>query len=463
MKCIDVSEHQGTINWSKVRSSGIDCAIIRAGYGKGNIDAHWKNNINGAIKAGIKHIGVYWFSYAYSITMAVAEANYCYKLIKPYLKNIDFGVYFDWEYDSMRYAKKMKKPCNRSRITDMNKAFCERIKALGIVPGFYYNWDFKKNYLDLNQLPYVNWYALDKSNGQFRSVALQQYGVESIAGISGKVDVNWVFEDVSKISPKKSDIPAIPKRGYFKKGDKGDAVKWIQKKLNRALKISDDKASKYLGLSLKVDGIFDSCTQKALKTFQDVRHIKVDGKAGVVTLSKLNSCSVTQEWMAVNWAVAVCRDDSFCYGVGDRAHHNGCYFCGTNINGPKKAKKGDKWEKTYCCNPFVHAAYAHGSKDPKMLSACQKKGAAGLEVSSWCNRFSFKKVGKCKNVPYKDLKCGDVILVENRHVILCTGSGWFAEASGESWDPKSISHKSTLKSRYKDYAKMSNTYVLRKK
>ena len=459
VKCIDVSDHQGKISWTKVKKAGVEVAIIRAGYGKNNTDSQWKANIEGAIKAGIKHIGVYWFSYAYTLTMATAEANYCYAHIKPYKDKIDFGVWFDWEYDSMNYAKKMKKPCNKERITAMTKAFCERIRALGMVPGFYYNWDYKKNYYDLSQLPYLNWYALGKSNGEFKSVAIQQYGTEKVNGIKGKVDANWVFTDVSKVKPA-DGIPGVPKRGYFKLGDEGDAVKWIQKKLNRALKISDAKAAKELGLVLKVNGKFNSATEKALKIFQDVEHMKVDGRAGALSLSKLDTVKITNKRKAIIFAVAVARDGSFAYGVGKRAHHNGCYFCGTNLKSPKKAKKGSKWEKTYCCNPFVHAAYAHGTGDEKMLEACQKKNAAGLVVKDW-EKFGFKNLGKCSKVKFSDLKPGDVILMVDSHVFMMTGSGWFVEAAGESWSQDSIAHKSSGKSRYSAYAKKTNTYVLR--
>ena len=64
IKCIDVSDHQGKINWKKVKKSGINYAIIRAGYGKNNVDSQFANNIKGAIAAGIEHLGIYWFSYA---------------------------------------------------------------------------------------------------------------------------------------------------------------------------------------------------------------------------------------------------------------------------------------------------------------------------------------------------------------------------------------------------------------
>ena len=464
IKCIDVSEHQGKINWAKVKKSGIDYVIIRAGYGKGNVDAQWKNNIEGAIKAGITNIGVYWFSYAYTLTMAVAEANYCYDIIKNYnnikpgSNRINLGVYFDWEYDSMRYAKKMKVAVNKEKVTNMTKAFCERIKALGLIPGFYYNYDYKKNYYDLDALPYVNWYALDKTNGEFKSVAIQQYGVEPIPGIKGKTDVNWVHKQVAPI---KTNIPAIPKRGYFKKGDKGEAVKWIQKKLNSKNKMSDAEVMKELGYKLTINGIFDEKTEKALKLFQDVTHLKVDGKAGVATLTKLDTRTTSAKRRAVNFAVAIARDNSFAYGTGNRAHHNGCYFCGTNIKGPKKAKKGDKWEKTYCCNPFVHAAYAHGTGDAKMLKACQSKNAGGLVPSDW-KKFNFI-VANAKDVPFDELKVGDLILLQNSHIWMYTGKDYIVEASGGSFDSDSIAHKTGAKKRYSSYAKSGKGYVIRYK
>ena len=455
IKCIDVSDHQKKIDWKKVKKAGIDHVIIRAGYGKGNTDSQWDRNIKGAIAAGINNIGVYWFSYAYTLTMAVNEANYCHKLIKPYADKMNLGVYFDWEYDSMRYAKQQKAATNKEKITAMTKAFCERIKALGYIPGFYYNYDYKKNYYDLSALPYVNWYALDQSNGEYKSVAIQQYGTMTVPGIKGKVDANWIHKDISKLSEHStSTLPDLPKRGYYKLGDKGDGVKWIQKKLN--LK---NKGNTVYG-KLKVDGVFDKKTLAQVELFQDVTHLKVDGKVGVITLSKLEKRTTSAKRKAVNFAVAVARDGSFAYGVGQRAHKNGCYFCGTNITGAKKAKEGSKWEKTYCCNPFIHASYAHGAGDKKMLEACKKNSQAGLKVGSW-TRFGFKKIGKCSQVKYSDLKVGDLLLREGHHVCMFTGSGWIVEASGEGWGADTIAHKKIAEVRYETYSKRPDTYVMR--
>ena len=60
---IDVSYHQGTIDWKKVADSGIQFAMIRAGYGKSTVDEKFIENIVGADTSGLK-VGVYWFIYA---------------------------------------------------------------------------------------------------------------------------------------------------------------------------------------------------------------------------------------------------------------------------------------------------------------------------------------------------------------------------------------------------------------
>ena len=97
---IDVSKWQGKINWSKAKKY-IDFAIIRAGYGKGNVDEYANYNIEQCEKYKIPY-GLYWFSYAYNKDMAEREADYLLRVIgyhKP-----EYPLYFDFEYDSVDYA-----------------------------------------------------------------------------------------------------------------------------------------------------------------------------------------------------------------------------------------------------------------------------------------------------------------------------------------------------------------------
>ena len=97
---IDVSEHQKTINWNKVKSAGVDFAIIRVagrGYGSGNLyeDKYYRQNLQGAIDAGIK-VGVYFFSQAVTVKEAEEEADYILSRISGY--NITLPVIFDFEF-----------------------------------------------------------------------------------------------------------------------------------------------------------------------------------------------------------------------------------------------------------------------------------------------------------------------------------------------------------------------------
>ena len=155
---------------------------------------------------------------------------------------------------------------------------------------------------------------------------------------------------------------------------------------------------------------------------------------------------------AVAWAVKIANDNSFTYGTGQGAHHNGCYFCGTNYGPRKYMKPSKRYKKTYCCNPFVHAAYAHGTQNPKMLKGCRKANGIAMEKSSFYKFGCWKCVGK---PAYKNLQRGDV-LVKSTHVAMYIGKGKMVEASGGNWSASSIAVKKMSKSRYNGFS-----YVMR--
>lgn len=132
---------------------------------------------------------------------------------------------------------------------------------------------------------------------------------------------------------------------------------------------------------------------------------------------------------ACDWGLMIAADDSFAYGAGDTAHRCGCYFCGTN-----RAKKGPGYEKTYCCNPFVHACYAHGAGDPQMLSTCQNGGSVGMNSSDYTRYGNWINIGK---PAYDDLEMGDVFIYEG-HVMLYVGDDLIVHAAAEGWGPNTI-------------------------
>ncbi|MBP5379814.1 MAG: glycoside hydrolase family 25 protein [Ruminococcus sp.] len=129
---IDVSYAQGKIDWKAVKDSGIDFAIIRAGFGNADKypyqkDTWFQYNIEEARKVGID-IGIYWYSYAYSVEEAREEAESCYNIIKGY--DIQYPVYFDIEEEGQK-----KLPV--AEISAIIDSFCSTIESKGYYAGIY--------------------------------------------------------------------------------------------------------------------------------------------------------------------------------------------------------------------------------------------------------------------------------------------------------------------------------------
>jgi GH25 family lysozyme M1 (1,4-beta-N-acetylmuramidase) len=188
---IDVSEHNGQLDWAKLKAAGIQFAIIRTGYGTSHTDNYFAANMNGALAQGIP-VGIYHFSYALNETGAKNEAAFVIKLLEPYKDKITLPVFFDFEYDTVAYAKKQGVTLGKTAFNAHTVAFLEAVKAAGYTPGVYYNLDYRKNMVDTSKLgSYVQWYAQYSSNPSWTGYDLWQYSPSyQISGISGKFDVN---------------------------------------------------------------------------------------------------------------------------------------------------------------------------------------------------------------------------------------------------------------------------------
>lgn len=198
LKGIDVSKHQGTINWEKVKADGIKFAMLRAGYGKNNIDAQFKRNAKECNRLGIP-FGVYWFSYAYTEEMAKKEAEYCLAAIKGY--KVEYPVCFDLEYDTVSYAKKNGVTITKALATKFTKAFCGKVETAGYYAMNYANKDYLTNYFDASLLKlYDLWYARYTSKNDRENVGIWQYTSSGkVNGISGNVDMNYSYKDYPSI------------------------------------------------------------------------------------------------------------------------------------------------------------------------------------------------------------------------------------------------------------------------
>lgn len=197
MKGIDVSSHQGLIDWAKVKAAGIEFAIVRAGYGQYStqVDAKAHQNVFGALGAGL-HVGVYWFSYATTPEEAKAEADLCADTIEKYKGQLDFPGYFDYEYDSEIYSKQKGVTPTQALRESLAKAFCEEIEARGWRAGVYTNLDYLRTRWRKEALNAWELWLADYTGAPDVSCGMQQTGsTGKINGISGNVDTDTAFTD----------------------------------------------------------------------------------------------------------------------------------------------------------------------------------------------------------------------------------------------------------------------------
>ncbi len=218
---IDVSKYQGTIDWKKVRDSGVEFAMIRVGYrakSTGEIfeDPTARYNMQEAQAAGIK-IGAYFFSSAINQEEARAEAAFTRDIIAKY--KITYPVAYNCEdfqsSDSRQYGLDV------SARTSLACAFLDEIAAAGYTPMFYApkgelegsaQWDtrtlasrYKIWVAQYPDQPYPETNASSYSGTH----AMWQYTSQgTVSGISGKADVNIAYFSYTKEAQAKDETPA---------------------------------------------------------------------------------------------------------------------------------------------------------------------------------------------------------------------------------------------------------------
>ncbi len=373
---IDVSSWQGKIDWAKVKKAGIVGAIIRYADGT-TIDSRFDENMTNAKAAGL-HVGCYIFSRATSKAAAESEATRLYNAAKKY--SPDMPLYIDLEVAA-----------NKKYADTVATAFLNKMKALGGYGGVYANLNWWNNYLadtakNYSASPFWIAQYYDKiTHKNPKLFGMWQYSSSGkVNGISGKVDMDWCYVEYWK----NSTPPTTPE--------------------------PDPEPPK------------------------PVEPVKV-GYDGEFPSTKLNKTNAEVKAEAIRWATWIAGDNRFHYGYTNKhgssdpkkwnpnAHHNGCYFCGTNTTSGGRSKAGiTDYQFTYCCNPFVGAAWAHGGGIPKAMELCQKGSSWNFEKGTGYDASSlFDNLGK----PAKSaLQAGDV-LCSDSHVALYIGNGKVAEAA----------------------------------
>ena len=191
---IDVSKFQGSINWSQVKASGVDFAIIRVGYrgyGSGALveDSQFRANIQGASSAGIP-VGLYFYSQAVNEEEAVEEASMVLSLCGGY--RLSYPIYYDTEHVAGGRANGI----SRETRTACAVAFCETIRNAGYSAGVYSyaSWFYNSlSYANISK--YSIWIAQYRDKLDFKySYKIWQYSSKGrVPGISANVDMNIAY------------------------------------------------------------------------------------------------------------------------------------------------------------------------------------------------------------------------------------------------------------------------------
>lgn len=189
-KGIDVSHHQGKIDWQKVKNDGIDFVIIRCGYG-GNYtsydDRQWLYNVSECERLGIPY-GVYLYSYSENVEDAKSEAAHVLRLLKGH--NPAYGVYYDLEDESTTGK------VSNATIGTIAKTFCDQVSAAGYKVGIYANkywWTSKLTSSVFNNEKWSKWVAQYNTTCTYEGTydIWQCTSEGTVNGISGPVDLNF--------------------------------------------------------------------------------------------------------------------------------------------------------------------------------------------------------------------------------------------------------------------------------
>ncbi|MGN0163056.1 MAG: GH25 family lysozyme, partial [Candidatus Ornithomonoglobus sp.] len=193
MKGIDVSEHQGVIDWESLKDD-IDFAIIRCGYGsdyESQDDKMWLTNAKACEELGIPY-GVYLYSYANTLEKAQSEAKHVLRLLEG--RKVSLPVFYDME-DSIQAAV-----TNEER-GQYAKLFCDAVSAAGYEVGIYANTYWWNNYLTDPVFENESWYRwvaqyADKCTYTGSYVMWQYSSSGSLGNITSHLDMNLWYGDV---------------------------------------------------------------------------------------------------------------------------------------------------------------------------------------------------------------------------------------------------------------------------
>ena len=216
-KGVDLSEHNGTVNFDKLKASGINFVLIRAGYGSANkypeqYDTKFEEYYQKAKAAGLD-VGAYWYSYAKDTAMAADEAASFIKALKG--KQFDYPVYIDLEED------KIAGQLGKAEYSNVAAKILSAVESNGYWVGIYASLYYLTNMLDMSKLSrYAVWCAQWNDTCQYENAGIWQYTNNlAVNGATGRVDGNYAYYDYP------AQIKAKGLNGYTKKSDNKDLIR----------------------------------------------------------------------------------------------------------------------------------------------------------------------------------------------------------------------------------------------
>lgn len=202
-KGIDVSSWQGKPDWTKVKKSSIEFAILRI-HQKDGSDASFEHNYKGC-KANAIPIGGYKYSYALTPAQALEEAEDTLSVLAG--RGLDFPVFYDLEWNSQRKL-------GSASIEKIAETFLNHIKKAGYKVGVYCNMDWYQKVLTEKLRKYDLWIARYPAddNGTIQERLRPDIGVGwqysskgKVSGITGNVDMNVFYKNYTEDKAKKVD------------------------------------------------------------------------------------------------------------------------------------------------------------------------------------------------------------------------------------------------------------------
>lgn len=199
---MDVSQHNGKIDFKKAKRDGIEFVFIRVGYTgytkssfSLNLDKNYKTYIEDATKAGLK-VGVYWYSQSTKVSEAKKEANALLKAIKGY--SITMPVVFDYEFADTKKGRLDSAKLSKTNMTANALAFLNTVSNAGYDACIYASENFLEEHLYANQISsnFKVWLANYSSKTNYKGdyEFWQHTAKGRVSGMRGNVDINFWYK-----------------------------------------------------------------------------------------------------------------------------------------------------------------------------------------------------------------------------------------------------------------------------